>query len=123
LIAAYSGCAARIAGYLIVAALASGVAGCDSINRFAGPPTPTQLPVNMPLYDPPGTPVAVCYNKDTATPEALTAAALAQCPEPGSTVEYLTGDLHINDCPVLKKRRAVYVCREPRNSPPATAPR
>lgn len=113
----------RIAGYIIAVLLASGAAGCDSINRFAGPPSPTQLPINVPPFQPPGTPVAVCYNKDTATSEAIAAAALAQCGEPGSTVEYLTGDLHINDCPLLKKRRAVYICREPRTGPPAAAPR
>jgi hypothetical protein len=55
--------------------------------------------------------------------ETLTAAALEQCSEPGSTVEYLTGDLHINECPLLKKRRAVFICREPRLAPLPRAPR
>ena len=108
---------------MIAALLASGAAGCDSINRFGGSPSPTQLPINLPPYEGEGRVVAVCYNKDTATPEAIAAAALEQCPQPGSKVEYLTGDLHINDCPLLKKRRAVYICREPQTAPPAAAPR
>jgi hypothetical protein len=112
----------RVAGYLIAVLLASGAAGCDSINRFAGGPSPTSPPLDLPPFQPPGRAIAVCYNKGTTTAEALAVAARTQCSEPGSTVEYLTGDLHINDCPLLKKRRAVYVCREPRTtpSPPAT---
>jgi hypothetical protein len=93
--------------------------GCDSINRFAGGPSITTVPEHLPPYQQPGSPVAVCYNKDTAKMEDLTAAALKQCPEPGSTVEYLTGDLHINDCPALKKRRAVFICRESASLAPA----
>jgi hypothetical protein len=88
-------------------------AGCDRINRFAGGPSVTGLPSNLPPHEPGERVVALCYNKDTATMEDLVAAALEQCLEPGSTVEYLTGDLHINDCPLLKKRRAVFVCRDP----------
>ena len=97
--------------------------GCDSIDRFAGAPSRTSVPLHLPPFQEPGLPVAVCYNKSTATADSLAAAALEQCPEPGSTVEYLTGDLHINDCPLLKKRRAVYLCREPRLSSPPAAPR
>ncbi len=109
---------------LIAAALALlGAAGCDSIDRLAGSPSPTSVPMHLPPFEGPGRPVAVCYNKGAATPEALAAAALAQCAEPGSTVEYLTADLHLNECPLLKKRRAVYLCREPQIAPPQPSPR
>jgi hypothetical protein len=113
----------RIAGSIVALLLLTGLAGCDRINRFAGPPSKTDAPPHLPPYQKPGTPVAVCYNKDTATMETLTAAALELCSEPGSTVEYLTGDLHINECPLLKKRRAVFICREPRPAPTPRAPR
>ena len=111
----------RIVGCLVGFLLLTGLAGCDSINRFGGPPSKTGLPAHLPPFQGPGKPVALCYNKDTATMETLTAAARDLCPEPGSTVEYLTGDLHINDCPLLKKRRAVFICREPAIAP-RTAP-
>jgi hypothetical protein len=107
----------RIAGSIVALLLLTGLAGCDSINRFAGPPSKTDVPAHLPSYQKPGTPIAVCYNKDTATMETLAAAAQELCSEPGSTVEYLTGDLHINECPLLKKRRAVFICREPRLAP------
>ena len=107
---------------IIALLLLTGLAGCDSINRFAGPPSKTSLPAHLPPYQKPGAAVALCYNKDTGTMETLAAAAQELCSEPGSTVEYLTGDLHINECPLLKKRRAVFICREPRLAPPR-APR
>lgn len=113
----------RVAVYTLALLLLAGVAGCDRINRLAGGPSRTSVPLNLPPYQPPGSTVAVCYNKDTATAEAIAAAAREFCPEPGSSVEYLTGDLHINDCPLLKKRRAVYICREPQTGPPSAAPR
>lgn len=113
----------RVAVHMLALLLLTGVAGCDRINRFAGGPSRTSVPLNLPPYPLSDTPVAVCYNKDTATAEAIAAAARELCPEPGSAVEYLTGDLHINDCPLLKKRRAVYICKEPQASPPAAAPR
>ena len=113
----------RVAVHILALLLLTGAAGCDRINRFAGGPSATGVPINLPPYQPPGAAVAVCYNKDTATAETIAAAARELCPEPGSSVEYLTGDLHINDCPILKKRRAVYICREPQTGPPSAAPR
>jgi hypothetical protein len=101
-----------IALFLLIAA-----AGCDRINQFAGGPTLTTVPDHLPPFTRPGTPIAVCYNKDTAKMEDLKTAALERCQEPGSTLEYLTGDEYINDCPLLTKRRAVFICREPAGLP------
>jgi hypothetical protein len=113
----------RSLGYLIALLLLISAAGCDRINRFAGRPSLTTVPEHLPPFRRPGTPVAVCYNKDTAKMEDLKTAALESCTEPGSTLEYLTEDEYINDCPLLKKRRAVFICREPAGLPPTKPPR
>lgn len=91
--------------------------GCDRINQFAGGPTLTSLPAHLPPYQPPGRAIAVCYNKDTAKMADLKKVAFEACTEPGSTLQYLTGDEYLNDCPLLTKRRAVFVCREPAGLP------
>jgi hypothetical protein len=90
------------------------LAGCDSISRMTGAPSKTSVPSNMPAGGPPGERVAVCYGGATSSMAELAAAAAEICKEPGSTVEYLTSDLNLNDCPLLKKRRAVFVCHAPR---------
>jgi hypothetical protein len=92
------------------------LAGCGSIGRMTGAPSRTTLPDHLPA----GTPkekkeekVAVCYGAATSSKEQLATAAAEFCKEPGSTVTFLTEDVQLNECPLLKKRRAVFSCHEP----------
>ena len=112
----------RPLGYAAVLLLLMSASGCDRINQFAGGPSLTSLPDHLPPYQPPGRPIAVCYNKDTAKMADLKKVAFEACTEPGSTLQYLTEDEYLNDCPLLTKRRAVFVCREPAGLP-QTKPR
>lgn len=103
-----------LAAVLALLLSAATLTGCDRVGRMAGAPSPTTVPDNLPVDSPRGPKVAVCYSGGVLTMDDLVTAAVAQCKEPGSTVEYLTGDLHFNECPLFKKRRAVFVCHEPR---------
>lgn len=113
----------RSLGYAAALLLLVSASGCDRINQFAGGPSLTSLPAHLPPYKPPGRAIAVCYNKDTAKMADLRKAAFEACTEPGSKLEYLTGDEYLNDCPLLKKRRAIFVCREPAGLPKIKRPR
>jgi len=105
----------RLAALALVLAAVT-LAGCDRLSRMTGAPSKTTLPENLPLGSPAGEKVAVCYGGATESMQALTEAAAELCKEPGSTATFLVEDLHLNDCPLFKKRRAVFVCHEP---PPA----
>jgi len=94
--------------------VASIVVGCGSIDRISGAPSKTDMPDFLPANHPVGQYVAVCYNSGNSTRETVATAAVELCKEPGSKVEYITGDLYLNECPLLKKHRAVFVCHEPR---------
>lgn len=99
--------------FILLATLA--LAACDTVGRLgAGEPTKTSLPEHLPPDSPANQKVAVCYTGRSTTKQALYAAAAELCKEPGSSVQYLMEDLNLNDCPLLKKRRAVFVCYEPR---------
>ena len=87
-------------------------AACGTVSRFAGEPRETSLPANLP-NEVGARSVAVCYNGNSTTREALDAAARELCKEPDSTVQFLREDLNLNDCPLIKKRRAVFVCTPP----------
>jgi hypothetical protein len=86
------------------------LAACASI---AGEPSMTTLPEDMSdeMRD---RAVAVCYAASASTREDLEAAAKENCPEPGSSVAFRSEDLVFNDCPMVKKRRAVFLCTAPK---------
>lgn len=89
------------------------LAGCDTVSQYGGEPSKTTLPPHLPKTAPPGEKVAVCYSASASTREAVMNAAAELCKEPGSTVDFVTEDYYLNDCPLLKKRRAVFVCHYP----------
>jgi hypothetical protein len=82
------------------------LAGCASV---AGDPMKTAIPHDVPYADRPGM-VAVCYSTYVSTPEQVAAAAAELCKEPDTPVVLWRDDLMLNDCPLLKKRRAVFTC-------------
>jgi hypothetical protein len=83
------------------------LAGCASI---AGDPERTTLPYDVP-YDERGRLVAVCYSAHVSTVEQVSAAAAEFCGEQDTPVTLWREDLVFNDCPIVKKRRAVFACR------------
>lgn len=58
--------------------------------------------------------VAVCYKESLSPRDVVNAEAAKLCREPGSSVQFLSGDYYLNDCPLLKKQRAIFACIEPR---------
>jgi hypothetical protein len=104
----------RLMAFFILLLSLVAVTGCERVSRMTGAPSKTSLPDYYPAGTEKGQKVAVCYGGATTSMEALAAAAAELCKEPGSTVELVTEDLHLNECPLLKKRRAVFACHEPR---------
>ncbi|MDH3700246.1 MAG: hypothetical protein OEU46_02945 [Alphaproteobacteria bacterium] len=97
------------------------LAGCGLARNFAGEPVKTSLPQNF-KGKLGATSVAVCYvDGDPRAPEVVTAVR-ELCKEPGSTVSFHSSDLIFNDCPFMKKRRAVYFCTAPALTPGQVAP-
>ena len=90
------------------------VSGCERVSRMTGAPSKTTLPDYYPAGTPEGEKVAVCYGGATASMKDLAAAAAELCKEPHSTVTFVTDDVQLNECPLLKKRRAVFVCHDPK---------
>ena len=90
------------------------IAGCDRYDRFVGLPSETTIPESIVAKYPTGDKVAVCYRDGKTTTEQVVSTAVELCTEPGSTVRYLASDYYLNECPLLKKRRAVFMCIEPR---------
>lgn len=90
------------------------LSGCDTASQFSGDPSETTRPRHLPANAPAGEKVAVCYSASASTRETVIKAAAELCKEPGSTVDIVTEDFYLNDCPLLKKRRAVFVCRYPK---------
>jgi hypothetical protein len=101
---------ALVLGLAVVLSLS----GCDTASRYSGEPSPTSLPQHLPAGAPRGEKVAVCYSASASTRETVMKAAAELCKEPGSTVDIVTEDFYLNDCPLLKKRRAVFVCHYPK---------
>lgn len=87
--------------------------GCGTFWQVVGEPSKTDTPAEVSVR-PDQQAVAVCYNGNNTTREELSTAARNLCKEPGSSVRFQTEDLHFNDCPLLKKRRAVFVCTDPK---------
>ena len=104
----------RLMALLMLILTLVAVTGCGSIGRMAGAPSKTSLPDYYPPNAPEGQKVAVCYGAATKSMKELAAAAAELCKEPGSTVAFVTEDVQLNECPLLKKRRAVFACQEPR---------
>ncbi|GAG05629.1 unnamed protein product [marine sediment metagenome] len=86
------------------------LAGCSSI---AGDPVKTSVPHDVP-YDMRAKMVAVCYSTGVSAPEQVATAAAELCKEPDTPVELWRDDLVFNDCPLFKKRRAVFACKAPK---------
>lgn len=104
----------KISVSVVVGFAALLLSGCDTASQFSGDPSETTLPRHLPANAPLGQKVAVCYSASAATRETVMKAAVELCKEPGSTVDIVTEDFYLNDCPLLKKRRAVFVCRYPK---------
>lgn len=90
------------------------IAGCDTVSQYSGDPTKTTLPPHLPAGAPGGQKVAVCYSASASDRETVMKVAAELCKEPGSTVDIVAEDFYLNDCPLLKKRRAVFVCHYPK---------
>jgi hypothetical protein len=72
------------------------------------PPTKTTLPIAVP---PNRTDiVAVCFSPGDHTREAIEAVALELCPKGSVAVTAWKVDKVLNDCPIMKKSRASFVC-------------
>lgn len=97
---------------LLTAMLATTLASCDLARGIGEEPSKTSLPENFPL-DLVGRAVAVCHVGDDPKAAPIVGAVREICREPGSTVAFHSADLYLNDCPVMKKRRAVYLCTAP----------
>lgn len=82
------------------------LAGCSGI---AGDPVTTSIPHDVP-YEMRASAVAVCYSAHVSTLDEVAAAAAALCREPDTPVTLWRDDLVFNDCPLFKKRRAVFTC-------------
>lgn len=100
--------------FAVLGLAAISLAGCDSLSQYSGDPSETSLPIHLPSTAPPGEKVAVCYSASASTRETVMQAAAELCKEPGSTIDFVTEDFYLNDCPLLKKRRAVFVCYWPK---------
>lgn len=87
--------------------------GCGTFWQVVGEPSETNKPAEVTVL-PDQEAVAVCYNGNNTTREELSTAARNLCKEPGSSVQFRIEDLHFNDCPLLKKRRAVFICTDPK---------
>lgn len=93
--------------------LASPIAGCGWIGGLSGDPSTTGVPQRVSdRFE--GAHVGLCYNGHDTSRDGLFAAARERCPEPGSDVRFRYQDLNLNDCPLFKKRRAVFACIPPR---------
>ena len=92
------------------------LSACGVIRSIGGEPVKTSLPQHF-KNKAGATPIAVCYVDGDPKAPGIVDAVRALCKEPGSTVTFHSNDLVFNDCPVMKKRRAVYYC-----TPPAIEP-
>lgn len=104
----------KISTYAVLGLAAFLLTGCDTVSKYGGDPSETTLPLHLPSTAPPGEKVAVCYSSTASTRETVAKAAADLCQEPGSTVGFVTEDYYLNDCPLLKKRRATFVCYWPK---------
>ncbi len=106
---------------IAVGLLAATLAACGGVRSIGGDPVKTSLPQT--LKSQPGTnPVAVCYVGGDPKAADIVSAVQEICKEPGSTVSFHSNDLVFNDCPLMKKRRAVYYCTAPAITPSGAAP-
>ena len=88
------------------------LAGCGWIGSLGGDPSATGVPQRISERSE-GAHVGLCYNGHNTSRDDLFAAARERCPEPGSDVRFRYQDLNLNDCPLFKKRRAVFTCIPP----------
>ena len=72
------------------------------------PPTKTAIPVAVPKDR--ADIVAVCFSPRDHTREAVEAVALELCPAGSVGVTAWKVDRYLNDCPVMKKSRASFLC-------------
>ena len=72
------------------------------------PPTVTNTPLSVPKGR--GDIVSVCFSAGDHTREAVEAVALEHCPKGTASVTAWTVDRVLNDCPVMKKSRASFLC-------------
>jgi hypothetical protein len=104
-----------------VGLLAIILAACGVVRSIGGDPVKTSLPQNF-QNKAGATAVAICYVDGDPKAPAIVTAVRELCKEPGSTVAFHSNDLVFNDCPMMKKRRAVYFCTAPALKPGAAAP-
>lgn len=92
---------------------ALGVAACDRAAKIGGEPFITKNPEHLPRPDRQNY-ISVCYNADTTTREAVMALAKEECKEAGLQVRIYSHDMIFNDCPVVTKARATFLCIPPK---------
>lgn len=90
-----------------------GAAACERAAKIGGDPFITKNPEHLPLADRQDY-VSVCYNADTTTREAVMALAKEECKEAGSQVRIFSHDMILNECPVVTKARATFLCLPPK---------
>lgn len=72
------------------------------------PPTKTAIPLSVP-FDRTDI-VSVCYDKGDHNRSDIEAVALETCGKQAISVTPWRVDTYLNDCPILKKTRASFVC-------------
>lgn len=109
-------------GHILAAGLiAVTLTACGVARSIGGGPVKTSLPSNF--QGKAGvSPIAVCYVDGDPKAPAIVTAVRELCKEPGSTVSFHSNDLYLNDCPLMKKHRAVYFCTAPALKSGVTAP-
>ncbi|MBL25446.1 MAG: hypothetical protein CMM48_16300 [Rhodospirillaceae bacterium] len=96
-----------------VVCTALGLVACEQAAKIGGDPFITKTPQNLPRADRQDY-VSVCYNADTTTREAVMALARQECKQGGSQVRIFSHDMIFNDCPVVTKARATFLCIPPK---------
>jgi len=109
-------------GHILAAGLiAVTLTACGVVRSIGGGPVKTSLPANF-QGKAGKSAIAVCYVDGDPKAPAIVTAVRELCKEPGSTVSFHSNDLYFNDCPLMKKHRAVYFCTAPALKSGVTAP-
>jgi len=86
------------------------LAACEQASRVGGSPFLTTNPANLPRADAQEY-ISICYNADTTTRQSIEALAMESCKKDvGGTIKFFRHDMIFNDCPVVTKARATFLC-------------
>ena len=82
---------------------------CAQVAKIGGDPFETVNPTDLPRADGQEY-VSICYNADTTTRQAVEALAKETCKEALGGIKFYRHDMIFNDCPVVTKARATFLC-------------